>query len=309
MTDNAEKKKTPYGSLMTDLLFKKTFSPDNAHTKVNLLNLLNDLLGPQLLSPVTDVFSMDKEENRTGSRASRSSVFDLHCRDATGRLFVAEVQIKDLKYFVKRAMFYACQDVARQGVPGDLWNYDFAPVFVISFSWTSLVEDGRFVRHWSFCDIGTKERAGDFVSLSFIELGKFPGLGERPDDLRKWVYLFRNLDRIAELPPELREEKFERLLPTAEVSRLRGKELEEYEREFMTLEWDEYAIEETRRERLAEATAQGLSRGMVQGMAQGMAQGMVKGRRKMAQALLRQGVDPDIIRRASGLSEDEIRGL
>lgn len=50
--------KSPYANLMTDLIFKKVFNPDNAFTKVNLINLLNDVLKPQLASPIKDVLSL-----------------------------------------------------------------------------------------------------------------------------------------------------------------------------------------------------------------------------------------------------------
>ena len=45
-------KKCPYANLMTDLIFKKVFNPDNAFTRENLVNLLNDVLKPQLAAPM-----------------------------------------------------------------------------------------------------------------------------------------------------------------------------------------------------------------------------------------------------------------
>ena len=228
---------------MTDLLFKKAFNPDDDYTKVNLINLLNDILAPQLKRPIRDLRSRDKEVNRTGSGASRTSAFDLHCKDDDGRLFIVEVQIKPFAHFLKRVVFYACQDIAKQGTPGDKWAYDFSPVFIVTISWAALVDDDRFIHHLSFCDIETKARAGDYLNISLVELSIFPGLGEKPNALRKWLYLFRNLDKITELPPEIQEDKFTRLLPIAEVAKLGVNELEEYEMERVNQKWDEYAAE------------------------------------------------------------------
>ena len=70
MTINPE---TPYGNLMTDLIFKRVFNPDDEFTKVNLINLINDILKDELSAPVVDVVSRDKEQNPTGSESSRTS--------------------------------------------------------------------------------------------------------------------------------------------------------------------------------------------------------------------------------------------
>lgn len=46
-------KDSPYANL----IFKKVFNPDDAFTKVNLMNLLNDVLAAQLELPIVGVFS------------------------------------------------------------------------------------------------------------------------------------------------------------------------------------------------------------------------------------------------------------
>ena len=53
---------------------------------------------------------------------------------------------------------------------------------------------------------------------------------------------FRYLDCLKELPPALKTEKFEDLLPFAELARFNKKELKRY-RYVMHLKWDRYAQE------------------------------------------------------------------
>ena len=53
---------------------------------------------------------------------------------------------------------------------------------------------------------------------------------------------FRYLDRLKELPPALKTEKFEGLLPFAELARFNKKEQKRY-RYIMHLKWDRYAQE------------------------------------------------------------------
>lgn len=96
-------KNGPYANLMTDLIFKKVFNPDDAYTKINLINFLNDILKDQIEDPIEDVFSLDKETNASGSHASRTSIFDLHCRDTKKRVFIVEVQIRQMEFFLKRS--------------------------------------------------------------------------------------------------------------------------------------------------------------------------------------------------------------
>lgn len=307
MTEN--RTKSPYGNLMTDLLFKKAFNPDDDYTKVNLINLLNDILAPQLKRPIRDLRSRDKEVNRTGSGASRTSAFDLHCKDDDGRLFIVEVQIKPFAHFLKRVVFYACQDIAKQGTPGDKWAYDFSPVFIVTISWAALVDDDRFIHHLSFCDIETKARAGDYLNISLVELSKFPGLGEKPNALRKWLYLFRNLDKITELPPEIQEDKFTRLLPIAEVAKLGVNELEEYEMERVNQKWDEYAAEIAFEELAKEAAEKGMEKGMEKGLEKGIQKGALDKAKEMAKAMLKKGMSVNEVADISKLSEDVIREL
>jgi len=238
MTINPE---TPYGNLMTDLIFKRVFNPDDEFTKVNLINLINDILKDELSAPVVDVVSRDKEQNPTGSESSRTSVLDLHCRDSIGRLFTVEIQIKPMDHFVKRAFYYGCQVVSAQGYPGKAWNYNFSPIYTIAISWFDLFPDDRFVHHISFCDSETKSRIDNFMGFTFIELKKFTGSGTEDDSLWAWTYLFKNLHKLRKLPPKLDKEKYKRLLRITQIANLSRKELEKYGRDLMSLEWDESA--------------------------------------------------------------------
>lgn len=274
MTINQE---TPYGNLMTDLIFKRVFNPDDDFTKVNVINLINDILKDELECPVVDVVSRDKEQNPTGSEASRTSVLDLHCKDCVGRLFTVEIQIKPMKHFVKRAFYYGCQVISAQGYPGKEWDYDFKPVYTIAFSWFDLFPDDRFVHHISFFDAETKSRIGGFLGFTFIELKKFAGAGTEENPLWSWAYLFKNLHKLHKLPDNLDKDKYKRLLKITQLAKLSREELEKYGRDLMSLEWDESATRMYYEEKWREAAARGEAQGLAQGMEKGLAQGMEKG--------------------------------
>jgi len=97
----------PYASLLYDKTFKKAFSPDTHRGKRNLLNLLNDMLEGQIPQKIKEIASQQPELNESGSKVSKSSILDLHCRDEHGNFIEIEVQIQRETNFLKRLVFYS----------------------------------------------------------------------------------------------------------------------------------------------------------------------------------------------------------
>lgn len=57
------------------------------------------------------------------------------------------------------------------------------------------------------------------------------------DSLRKWLFFFRYLSRLRELPPELSDKKFKQLTESAKVSKFSKKEFEAYQKMYHE-RWD-----------------------------------------------------------------------
>ncbi len=110
---------SPFANLLVDLAFKKAFDPDKPTSRENLVNLLNDLLAPQLKRPIKNVWTRNVAKNLSGSKASRTAIFDLHCEDDAGELIEIEVQIRKLDNFLNRLAFYASEMVANQAELGE----------------------------------------------------------------------------------------------------------------------------------------------------------------------------------------------
>ncbi len=231
----------PYASLLYDKTFKKTFSPDSRRGKRNLLNLLNDILEGQIPQKIMDVASQQPELNDSGSKVSKSSILDLHCRDEHDNFIEIEVQIQRETNFLKRLVFYSSQMIVQQGEPGPDWDYDVKPVYVISFARFRVFDDDRPLHRAGILDYETAEQLVDCANFTIIELPKVKRM-IRPSDseIAKWLFMFRYLDRLKELPPALKSEKLEGLLPYAELARFNKKELRRY-RYIMHLKWDRYA--------------------------------------------------------------------
>ena len=213
---------SPYANLLIDLAFKKAFDPDKPVSRENLVNLLNDLLAPQLKRPIKSVKTRNVAKNLSGSKESRTAIFDLHCEDDAGNLIEIEVQIRQLDNFLKRLAFYASELVANQAVPGD-WDYDVKPTYVIALAqYRIFANDERIVHRATTLDLETGEQIVDSYNYTIIELSKVPFFIGK-DNLSKWLFFFRYLDRLRELPEELSDKKFKQLTESSKVSKLTPK--------------------------------------------------------------------------------------
>ena len=220
---------SPYANLLIDLAFKKAFDPDKLVSRENLVNLLNDLLAPQLKRPIKSVKTRNVAKNLSGSKESRTAIFDLHCEDDAGDLIEIEVQIRQLDNFLKRLAFYASELVANQAVPGD-WDYDVKPTYVIALAqYRIFANDERIVHRATTLDLETGEQIVDSYNYTIIELSKVPFFIGK-DNLSKWLFFFRYLDRLRELPEELSDKKFKQLTESSKVSKFSKEEFEAYQK-------------------------------------------------------------------------------
>lgn len=223
--------KSPFANLLIDLAFKKAFDPDKPTSRNNLINLLNDLLEPQLKRPIKNVWTRNVAKNLSGSKESRTAIFDLHCKDDMGNLIEIEVQIREMDNFMKRLAFYASELVANQAEPGEEWNYDVQPTYVIALTRIHVFDDENAVHRAAVTDLETGKQVMDTYNYAVIELSKVPFFIEKTSsDLSKWLFFFRYLNRLKELPEELNESKFQQLTESSKVSNFSKKEFEAYQR-------------------------------------------------------------------------------
>ena len=91
----------------------------------------------------------------------------------------------------------------------------------------------------------------------------------------------------------------------ADLSRLPDKDKQDYYLAMKT----EYEMRVATEYSFSEGMKQGYNEGMEKGMEKGIFVGMEKGKADMARELLARGVDKSIVSAASGLSEEELKGL
>ena len=293
--------KSPFANLLVDLAFKKAFDPDKPSSRENLVNLLNDLLEPQLRRPIKNVWTRNVAKNLSGSRESRTAIFDLHCEDDMGNLIEIEVQIRKLRNFRKRLAFYASELVANQAEPGQEWKFDVKPTYVIAFAQHNVFDDDRIVHRATTTDLETGEQFVDTYNYTVVELPKVPFfIDKKSDDLSKWLFFFRFLSRLRELPAEFSEHKFERLTESSKVSNFSKEEFEAYQKMYHK-EWDHNAMVDGVFEEFAKE---------IDAKVEERASKKVNEReRQMAKAMLADNVPVEKIAAYSGLSVEEIARL
>ena len=287
----------PYADLTVDLAFKKAFDPDKPASRENLVNLLNDILGPQLKRPIREVHTRNVAQNFSGSARSRTAIFDLHCADDQGNLIEIEVQIQRTTNFIKRLGFYAGEMVVNQSQTGKRWRFDVKPTYVIAISREEVFQDERSVHRGTVTDLETGEQLMDLYNFTILELSKVPFFIEKTSDsVSKWLFFFRYLNRLKKLPDALDESKFSRLTESSRVSNFSRKEFEAYQHMYHEI-WDRNAL----RTGFIEDNPDFIEE--IRG------EGATNKAREMAKGLLEDGVPMEIIVRRSGLSEEEIRAL
>lgn len=288
---------SPYADLTVDLAFKKAFDPDKEISRENLVNLLNDILGPQLKHPVRTVRTRNVAQNLSGSAESRTAIFDLHCEDDRGNLIEIEVQIKRATRFLQRLAFYAAEMVANQSETGLQWKYNVKPTYVIAIMRENVFDDDRAVHRATTLDLETGKQFLETFNFTVLELKKVPFFIEKTSDsVAKWLFFFRYLNSLKRLPEELGEGKFVKLTESSKVSNFTKREFEAYQT-MRHEDWDRGVIAEAFIEDNPDVVKEIRD------------EGAADAKREMAKAMLTLGDSVEKVAQVSGLSEEEIRAL
>ena len=278
-----------YINPLTDFGFKYIFGK-NAD-KEFVMSFLNALIGGP--TPVTDVTFFDKEYNGD-SENDRALIYDLHCDLKDGRKIIVEIQNRYQTHYDDRALYYLASDLYSQGHK-EHWNYDLTPVygvFLMNFEWKDIEE--QYLREdVSLYNLQTRKVFSDRLRMTFLRI---PMLHKHADDckttLDKWLYLFKNMEKMETMPQSfIQEPVFRKLAQITQYANLTEKDKEAYRKSLKAYR-NAYAIYETER---AEGRAQGLAQGIAEGRAVGKAEGRAEERRASFKTMLSFGISPEQI--------------
>ena len=230
----------------------------------------------------------DNNEDPGDTSDSRSTRLDLVCRTERDETVMVEVQKAEQQFFYERGLWTTSFKI-RDQAPVGKWDYHIKGVYSIGiitflpekmegYKW----EDDNYMHSFSLREDSDNKRMTDRLRFIYIATDKFHKTpGELNNILEKWVYLLTNLKRLENRPKELQDRIFERFFKAAEIAKMTPEEQQNYRDSLMNENDWKNAIE------YAE----------------------YKGVQKTAKNLLELGVDPAIIVKATGLTEEQVLAL
>lgn len=266
----------------TDFGFKKLFGEEANK------DLLTDFLN-QLLPPHHQIASLrfKNSENLPDLSSERKAIFDIHCVALNGEHFVVEMQKAKINFFKDRALFYTTFPIRDQAKRGE-WDFKLSPIYMIAvldFEYDEEEERRKFLRHVQLkdqdCDVFYDKLTFKFIQMPLFKKEEH----ELESHFDKWIYFLKKLETFDDIPAILREPIFEKAFKTAEVANMTPQQRDEYEQSRLSY------IEV--KEAVNTAEMDGYKRAKIE----------------TARELKQSGVDRSIIKKSTGLTDEEIDKL
>jgi len=291
-------KTTKYVDPMIDVAFKQIFGQEKNK------KLMKGLLENVFRLNITDL-RFANVEHHDYALDDRGAVFDVECHSDSIGDFIVEVQVKEQRFFAKRAMYYSTFPITAQAPKGK-WDYNFKPVYFLGLLNFALPDEfGKeegCVHRYSLRNDSTGQQMPEMLQFVFMEVGSFDKTLDECNTFEdKFLYYLKNLPTFVDKPLAPQDEYFDELVQAAEYANLGRKEMDEYNRRLFILRDNQNAEEFM----IEKATKTGLEKGLAEGKAEGKAEGA----RDIARNMLERGFGESLISDLTGLDENEIRSL
>lgn len=286
-------------NLFTDFGFKKLFGEEP--NKDLLISFLNSLLAEK--EHITDLNYL-KNERLGKLEGERKAVYDLYCENDKGEKFIVEIQRVKQEFFKDRSLYYSTFAIQEQALKGKKWNYELKAVYtiaVLDFEFSGGVPH-KLHHRVRLIEEETQEIFYEKLHFIYLEIPKFEkALEELVSDYERWLFAFKNLHRLREMPRELEEGVFKRLFELAEIAKMQPKERTFYEDSLKDYRDLKAAMDTS----FKEGKEEGIAEGMEKGMEKGIAQRNIE----LAKSALQEGLPTAMIAKLTGLPEEEIEKL
>ena len=156
-----------------DWAFKRIFGTED--TKECLITFLNGVFEGEFV--IKDVKHLKTEQTRHQKR-ERGVIFDVACETDDGRHIIVEMQKKEQRYFVDRALYYSAKAIVEQAKPGE-WDFHLTPVYTVCFM-DFIAETGIPCQFRTDIGFGLLEEEGSVLDEPTEQLGcSSKGQGEQ----------------------------------------------------------------------------------------------------------------------------------
>ena len=366
-----------------DWAFKRIFGSDD--TKECLITFLNGVFEDEFV--IKDVKHLKTEQTRHQKR-ERGVIFDVACETDDGRHIIVEMQKKEQRYFVDRALYYSAKAIVEQAQPGE-WDFHLTPVYTVCFM-DFIAETGIPCQFRTDIGFGLLEEEGSILDkpteqqgckqkeqdeqmgcdskgqaeqlvphkrrqtsktkkskawqlsglrygfekmrVVFLQLPLFEKKEpECMDIFDCWIYVLNNMEHLKEIPFLDKYPVFRKLAAIGDLQKLTPEERDYYEEDvkimrdlYATDKWEKEKrrmereaarkeLEEATKKALTEGRAKGRAEGKAEGKAEGIAEGKAEGRAEgmleVAKNLLSMDIPILQIMQATGLTQEQIKGL
>ena len=281
----------------TDFGFHRIFGQE-VHKEL-LIDFLNQLLKDERhIIDITFLNPIQQPE----TIEDRGVIFDIHCRDDKGGLFVVEMQNGAQPYFYDRGIYYLSRAISNQGEKGKDWKFGLCPVYGIFLLNYKMGINSKFRTDVILADRDTGRMFSDKIRQVYLEL---PWFTKEPDDcetdFERWLYLLKHMDTLERMPFKARKAVFDKLLEVADVANLSKDERVLYDEALKRYRDYKNTIDY--------AEEKGLEKGLEKGIRIGEAKGKAEEQRLIAANFKKQGINIETIAQCTGLSAEEIEGL
>jgi len=292
-----------YFSPVTDVTFRKVFG-EHLDLTASLLNAFLPLPDGR---EITDIRYLPPEL-MPETPARKHSIVDVHCIDSSGASFLVEMQLNWDTDFFQRVFFNASKAYVRQLKDGEEYKL-LKPVYSLNFVNGDLHKGlDEWYHPYKFVHIYHTERVFEGLQIVFAELekyGKQPVKGNTKMDL--WMRYFTEMTGRTRVPASelLADPDIAKAIGLLEVINYNDAELYLYDKY-----WDAVSIEATWKGiGWRDGEKAGVEKGLQQGLQQGLEEGRAVERRQLALNMLAEGLDPAIVAKISGLTEEELQNL
>ena len=128
-------------------------------------------------------------------------------------------------YFKDRSIYYSTFAIQEQAQRGD-WDYKLSAVYTIGILDFLMSDDAKDVIYYA----QLKDQYNHLFYDIYLTLPNFTKSRAELKTLQdKWLYVFRHLAELDEIPPELQESVFHKLFQVAQIAQFNPQERQAYE--------------------------------------------------------------------------------
>ena len=249
--------KQKYVDILTNGGFKAFFGDEN--NKKLVMSVINTFLPEH--RKVVDIDYLPTEQQGPMIGYSKEFHYDFSCTDASGTVFIVEMQNYSEKAWFKRCVSYASRAYDKQNKRGE--NYDVQPVYLIGLMGVDIDHPDkefwkdRYISEYTFREKDSHDLLGETIVIIFAELAKFCKTeDECHSKLDRMLYLLKNSGTLSAPPKWTIQEDYTEFLDACEIDGFDDDKRYNYNKDMYD--------EKRRKGEIAAATENGIAQGISQ---------------------------------------------